>query len=86
VATQLVASKVSGCTTAQSTHQATIALGLGIGVGWSVTWSAGLAICVLVLALWILVCGVCALLGELILRLRARVGSLLWLTIVARKY
>jgi hypothetical protein len=83
VTAQLVAAKVSSCTTAQSAHQAAIALTLSAGVSGSIAWgTSGLAVCVLVLALWILVCGVCALLGELVLRLSAGITALLLLLAV----
>jgi hypothetical protein len=83
VTAQLVATKVSGCTAAQSTHQATVALALSTGISGTIAWGTSwLAVCIWVLALGILVCRVCALLRKLILRLGARVCALLLLLAV----
>lgn len=68
----LVAAKVAGCTTGKRAHQASVALGLCVGICRAVL---RLAI-VLLLALRILVLGVGARLGELVVGLRAGICAL----------
>lgn len=80
MATHLVATKVSGSTTAKSTHKPSVPLLLHRWVTGAVLLLSGLD--VRVLALWVLILAVGALLRELVLRLRAGVASLLMRLII----
>lgn len=81
VAAHLVAAKVSRSAAAECAHQTTITLCLRVGVSGSV---AGLALCVaaILLALGILLLGVCALLREL---LRGGLARVLLLSVLSAR-
>lgn len=79
VATHLVATKVTGSTATKSAHQATVTLLLHSWVAVAVLLP-GLAVGIL--ALWVLVLTIGALLRELVLRLGARISSLLILAVL----
>lgn len=74
MAAHLVATKVAGCTTTESAHEASVTLGLCIGISGTVILS--LLAVLAVLALGILVLRIAALLGELLSRCLARVRLL----------
>jgi hypothetical protein len=84
MSTKLIATKVPSCAAAQSTHQTSVALSLCVRVGAAVLLLARLSVGVwwLCLSLGVLVCRIGALLGELVLRLRSRVCTLLRLTVL----
>jgi hypothetical protein len=69
MAAHFVATKVAGCSTTECTHETAVALSLCIWVGRTVARLCVLAVGVRALALRICICRVCALLGELVLRL-----------------
>jgi hypothetical protein len=69
VAASLVSTKIAGGASTESAHESTVALTLHGGISRAVLLLARLAVCVL--ALGVLVLAVRALLGELVLRLRA---------------
>jgi hypothetical protein len=69
VAASLVSAKIAGGASTESAHESTVALTLHGGISRAVLLLARLAVCVL--ALGVLVLAVRALLGELVLRLRA---------------
>jgi len=74
----LATTKVAGSTTAEGTHQAPVTLGLSVGICRTIVLLARLTIGVGgLLALWVLVMRICALLRELVLGLSTRVLSLL---------
>jgi hypothetical protein len=78
MAAHLVASKVSGSSTTESAHKASVALSLRAGIGRSVgALLTGCTVRVLLLALRVLVALVWALLGKLVLWCGAGVASLL---------
>lgn len=83
VATHFVPAKVARCTTSKRTHQAAVALGLCIGICGTVLLLTRLTVSVgRSLTLWILIVGIRALLGKLLVRWCARVLTLLLLLIL----
>jgi hypothetical protein len=85
VAAHLVAAKVSGCTATESTHHTAVTFLLH---GWIAAAILLTGLSVSVLALGVLILTIGTLLGELVLRLRAGVASLLILAegIVRQKW
>lgn len=78
----LVTAKVSSRAATEGAHQATITFLLVVRIGWAVALRARRALTIRLLALGVLLRGVGALLGELIVGSLARVLLLvLWLTV-----
>lgn len=81
MATHLVATEVSGSTATESAHEATVTLLLHSWVTVAILLPG---LTVGVLALWVLVLTIWSLLRELVLRLGARVSSLLILALLPK--